>query len=147
MAEGVTFVLGGNHRMDSASSFPLRLRLELAGRGNDGNPWSKGNIVIGSDVWLGVGALVLSGVTIGHGAVVAAGAVVVKDVPPYSLVAGNPARIVRMRFEEKTVKSLLRIAWWNWPQQKITREVAALCDMPAEQFAALFDPLGQDCSQ
>jgi acetyltransferase-like isoleucine patch superfamily enzyme len=143
MAKDVTFVLGGNHRMDSASSFPLRLRLQLAGRGHDGNPWSRGDIVIGSDVWLGVGALILSGVTVGHGAVVAAGAVVVKDVPPYAIVGGNPARILRMRFEGETVEALLRIAWWNWPQEKIVAEIGALCDMPAEEFTALFDPLGK----
>ncbi len=133
--------------MDSASSFPLRVRLELAGRGKDGNPWSKGDIVVGSDVWLGVGALILSGVTVGHGAVVAAGAVVVKDVPPYAIVGGKPARILRMRFERETVEALLRIAWWDWPQDKIIAEISALCDMPAEEFTALFDPLGEDRSE
>ena len=81
---------------------------------------SRGDTVVGHDVWLGYSALVLPGVTIGHGAVVAAGSVVARDVPPYAVVAGNPARVVRSRFSEEDVERLLRAAWWYWPIELVT---------------------------
>ena len=76
---------------------------------------SGGDTIVGHDVWLGYSALVLPGVRIGHGAVVAAASVVARDVPPYAIVAGNPARVVRSRFSEEDVERLLRAAWWDWP--------------------------------
>ena len=80
---------------------------------------SKGEVVIGNDVWIGAGVTVLSGVTVADGAILAAGAVVTKDVPPYAVVAGNPARIVKYRFDEKTIADLLASRWWEWPVEKI----------------------------
>lgn len=80
---------------------------------------SNGKIAIGNDVWIGSAAHVLSGVSIGHGSVIAAGAVVTRDVPPYAVVAGNPARIIRYRFREDTIHKLLDMAWWEWPIDKI----------------------------
>ena len=80
---------------------------------------SKGPVVIGHDVWIGRGATILSGVTIGDGAVVAAHSVVTKSVGPYSIVAGNPARLVRQRFSEDQTAALLRICWWDWPIETI----------------------------
>ena len=75
--------------------------------------------MIGHDVWLGSGAMILSGVTIGHGAVVAAHALVTKDVPPYAIVGGNPARIIRYRFDDRTVSALLASAWWDLPKDQV----------------------------
>lgn len=83
---------------------------------------TKGRISIGNDVWIGSGAQIMSGVTIGNGAVIAAGAVVVKDVPDYAIVAGNPATIRKFRFDEETIGSLLSMQWWNWPIEKIKAE-------------------------
>ena len=118
IAAGVRFLLpGANHADRGPSTFPF---------GIFGPPWdmtidlvtsapSRGDTVIGHDVWLGYEALVLPGVTIGHGSVVAAASVVAADVPAYSVVAGNPARVVRRRFDDADVDRLLRAAWWHWP--------------------------------
>lgn len=80
---------------------------------------SKGNIVIGNDVWLGANSIILSGITIGHGSIVAAGAVVNKDVPPFAIVAGNPARVVKYRFTDEIIVRLLDLKWWDWDINKI----------------------------
>ncbi len=80
---------------------------------------AKGGITIGHDVWVGARANILSGVTIGNGAVVACGAVVTKDVPAYAIVGGNPAQVIRFRFTEDQIKSLLEINWWDWPEDRI----------------------------
>lgn len=120
---------GGNHAMAGPSTFPFGIlggafaeALPLADY-----PWRGGGpIEVGHDVWLGTECLVLPGVTIGHGAVVGARAVVAKDVPPYAVVAGNPARVVRMRFDAATVARLLEIAWWDWPAERVARAVPAL---------------------
>jgi len=126
IAGGVRIILGGNHPMDRITTFPLRAQLNLPGAGEDGVPWSKGDVVIGSDVWIGYGSTILSGVTIGHGAVVAAGSLVTKSVPPYAVVAGVPARFVRSRFTEKQIARLLDLKWWEWPDEQIKARVDEL---------------------
>ena len=110
--------LGGEHHTDWVSSYPFSLMFPAAGP-LPGYPLTKGDVVIGSDVWLGHDALILSGVTIGHGAVVGARAVVTHDLEPYSVVAGNPARLIRHRFEPALVKRLLNVAWWDWPPGRV----------------------------
>jgi virginiamycin A acetyltransferase len=87
---------------------------------------SRGDTVVGHDVWLGYGALVLPGVTIGHGAVVAAASVVARDIPPYAVVVGNPARVVRSRFSADDVERLLRAAWWDWPVELVTEHARTI---------------------
>ena len=87
-------------------------------------------MTIGHDVWLGSGAIVLSGVTIGHGAVVAAHAVVTRDVPPYAIVGGNPAKVIRYRFDEETVAALLEAPWWDLPRDKIATPHPAPAERP-----------------
>ena len=87
---------------------------------------SKGDIVIGNDVWLGYRSVILAGVTIGDGAIVGAYSVVTKDVPPYTIVAGNPAKEIRRRFSEAEIARLLELRWWDWPIEKITENVHLL---------------------
>lgn len=124
IADKVEILLGGNHRTDWVSTFPFsafRERWPHAAH-DEAYHGTRGDVTIGHDVWLGSGCLILSGVTIGHGAVVAARAVVTKDVPPYAIVGGNPAKTIRLRFEPTMIADLLDIAWWDLPE----REVSAL---------------------
>ena len=104
IADGVHFLLGGEHSLETITSYPVHYKLH----GSE-NTICKGKIIIKDDVWIGHGALILSGVTIGQGAVIAAGAVVSKDVPPYAIVAGNPARIIRYRFPKEIIEKLNRV--------------------------------------
>ena len=87
---------------------------------------NKGNTVIENDVWIGYQATILPGVRIGNGAVIGAHAVVTHDVPPYMIVGGNPAKVIRQRFNEATIARLQTLQWWNWPIEKITQNVAKL---------------------
>lgn len=112
------FFLGGNHRTDWITTFPFgHIFLDEFPRGLihgiKGHPASKGDIVIMNDVWIGYGCTVLSGVTIGSGSVLAARSVVTKDVPPYSIVGGNPARVLKYRFNQEMIDLLLKVAWWD----------------------------------
>lgn len=104
IGENVTILLGGEHKIDTISSYPFSLKK---------NRYSKGDVTIGNDVWIGYGATILSGVTIGDGAVIAANAVVTKDVEPYAIVGGVPAKTIKYRFDEKTIQELLEIKWWD----------------------------------
>jgi acetyltransferase-like isoleucine patch superfamily enzyme len=124
-ADGVKIILGGEHRTDWVSTYPFNVLFDAA-RSIKGHPATKGDVVIGNDVWIGSQAMILSGVTIGDGAVIGAGSIVCKDVAPYSVVAGNPARQIRLRFNEETVSALLKIAWWNWPIDKIEETLPLL---------------------
>lgn len=127
LAKDIRLVVGGNHRVDWVSTYPFRLMFDLPGALEDGHPATKGDIQIGHDVWIGAGATIMSGVTIGNGAVVAGCALVVKDVRAYSIVGGNPAKELKRRFSDAQIEGLERIAWWNWPQEKILAEVPGLC--------------------
>lgn len=133
VADGVEIFLGGNHRPDWVTTFPFNIVWPEA-KGFTGNPASKGNVVIGNDVWIGAGALILSGVTIGDGAVVAARSVVAKDVPPYGVVAGNPAQLIKMRFEQRIIDKLLQIRWWDWDDEKIKRAMPLLLNDNIDKF-------------
>ncbi len=125
---------GGDHRIDWVSTFPFRAALELPGAYEDGHPSSRGDIEIGNDVWIGRGARVRSGVTIGNGAVVAGYAVVTRDVRPYAVVAGVPAREIRRRFTDEQVQALERIAWWDWPMDVVLGRVPQLCSDDIDAF-------------
>jgi len=96
--------------------------------------------VIGNDVWLGRNSLVLSGVTIGDGAVVAAGAVVTSDIPAYAIAGGVPAKVIRYRFTPEQIAALLRIRWWDWPDEAIVAEVDLLCGGNIDEFIRRNDP-------
>jgi acetyltransferase-like isoleucine patch superfamily enzyme len=137
IADNVELIPGGNHRLDWVSTYPFRVKFRLPGAITDGHPWSKGDIVIGNDVWIGTGARILSGVVVGDGAVVGAAAVVTTDVRPYAVVAGNPAREVKRRFDDATVEALLRIRWWDWPDEELLQHVDGLCSDDVRGFLDL----------
>ncbi|WP_298649453.1 Vat family streptogramin A O-acetyltransferase [uncultured Proteiniphilum sp.] len=123
IGSNVQFIMNGaNHKMDGISTFPFNIF---------GGNWSvitptleqlpfKGDTVIENDVWIGYQATIMPGVNIGNGAIIAAHSVVTKDVEPYSIVGGNPAKLIRKRFTDEQIKKLLNIAWWNWNIKKIT---------------------------
>lgn len=130
----VVLMDGGDHRTDWVSTFPFRAALGLPGAYEDGHPRSRGDIEIGNDVWIGRGARVRSGVRVGDGAVIGAYAVVTRDVRPYAIVAGVPAREVNRRFTDEQVQALLQIAWWDWPVERIVRCVPQLCSDAIDAF-------------
>lgn len=129
LARGCKFIMNGaNHKLSGLSTYPF----QIFGQGweqvmptPDAQPY-KGDTVVGHDVWIGYDALVMPGVQIGHGAIVSARAVVVQDVPPYTVVGGNPARVLKPRFAPEVVTELLAIAWWDWPVEKITRHLPVI---------------------
>jgi acetyltransferase-like isoleucine patch superfamily enzyme len=135
---------GGNHRIDWITTFPFRAVYGLDGAYADGHPATKGDIQIGSDVWIGRGARVMSGVTIGDGAVVAAYSVVTRDVRPYAIVAGVPASERKRRFSDEQIDALLEIAWWDWPMERIMASVPVLCAGRIEEFVTDMQSAGSN---
>lgn len=135
IAGKVTILLGGIHRTDWVTSYPFQKVFKEAENIPDIHP-TKGDVVIGNDCWIGMGAMILSGVTIGHGAVVGAGALVTKSVEPYAIVAGNPCRFIRWRFEADVRERLLASAWWDWPVEELRAKVELLMSDRIEQFLA-----------
>jgi acetyltransferase-like isoleucine patch superfamily enzyme len=136
IASEVLFICHADHPTETASNFGLQDQI-LKTKKTMEYLRTKGPIVLGNDVWIGARATIMSGVTIGDGAVVAACSVVTKDVPPYAIVAGNPARFIKYRFSEDTIAAMLKIRWWEWPIERIKHEKAAF-DLPAEQFVLRF---------
>ncbi len=130
IACGAKFLFNSaNHKMASLSTytFPLFFKEWGLKKENVAQAWDqKGDIVIGNDVWIGYEAVILSGVTIGDGAVIGCRAVVTKDIPPYTIVGGIPAKPIRKRFDEETIKELQKIKWWDWPEEKITEKIQAI---------------------
>jgi chloramphenicol O-acetyltransferase type B len=135
IAGNVQIFLGGQHRIDWVSSYPFPAYLPEAEYIQDFGR-TRGDVAIGSDVWLCANCTILSGVTIGHGAVIANGAVISRDVAPYAVMAGNPAQMVRWRFDEKTRAELLATAWWEWPEEEIRHVVDKLCSNDIAAFLA-----------
>lgn len=130
VACGVKFVFtSANHTLRSLSTYTFPIFFEEWGLDvkNITKAWdNKGNIIVGNDVWIGYGAVILSGVTVGDGAIIGARAVVTKDVPPYTIVGGVPARQIRKRFDDETIKKLLTLQWWNWDYEKIRKNIPAI---------------------
>lgn len=128
--------LGGNHCLKYVTTYPLGEKGwpdEVDFRGNFLH-YGKGDIIIGSDVWIGANVIILSGVTIGNGAVIGNSTVVAKSVPPYGIVVGNPAKVIKKRFSEEEIKELLDISWWNWPDEKIKKYVPYLLSTDISDF-------------
>lgn len=129
IAHGVRFIMNGaNHDVNAITTYPFPV---LAAEWDETlvspQAWiNKGDVTVGNDVWIGYEAVIMSGVTIGDGAVIGTRAVVTKDVPPYAIVGGVPARVIRSRFPEETVRQLLEIRWWDWDIEKITRNLSVL---------------------
>ncbi|HEY9297322.1 MAG TPA: Vat family streptogramin A O-acetyltransferase [Phormidium sp.] len=126
LARGIKFIMNGaNHQLDGFSTYPFYIFA---------NGWEKvtprpeqlsykGDTVVGNDVWIGYESVIMPGVQVGHGAIVAAKSVVVNDVAPYTIVGGNPAKLIRARFDDEVIQSLIEIAWWNWEIDKVSRNL------------------------
>jgi acetyltransferase-like isoleucine patch superfamily enzyme len=136
LADGVTILLGGEHRVDWITTYPINILFGI--KRLPGLPHSKGDVIIGNDVWIGTDALILSGVEIGNGAVVASRSVVTKDVAPYSIVAGNPAKFIRFRFDKRIIDDLQKIAWWNWSSSEIEEAWPLLLSSDIGAFIAKY---------
>jgi acetyltransferase-like isoleucine patch superfamily enzyme len=136
IAEGVKILLGGNHRIDWVTTYPFGHRhTNIFNKFNGiGHPSTKGDVIIGNDVWIGEGAKIMSGVIIGDGAVIANDSHVVKNVEPYSIVGGNPAKFIKYRFESEQIEKLLKIQWWNWDDSKINEFTPLLCNEDIDKF-------------
>jgi acetyltransferase-like isoleucine patch superfamily enzyme len=136
IAQGVNIIIKGDHNADWISTFPFTAFAHKGWDGEfiQGHPKSKGPVIIGNDVWIGMNSLILSGVTIGDGAIIGAHSVVTKNVPPYAIAAGNPAKIVKYRFETEIINKLLNIAWWNWSDGEIDKAVPLLCSKNINNF-------------
>ncbi len=130
IACGAKFLFNSaNHTLSSLSTYPFPLFFEEWGleKKDVTNAWdNKGDIVIGNDVWIGYEAVVLASVTIGDGAIIGTRAVVTKNVPPYTIVGGVPAKPIKKRFSEETISALLEIQWWNWSKERIARNIGAI---------------------
>ncbi|MDT3322182.1 Vat family streptogramin A O-acetyltransferase [Shewanella sp. SP1S2-4] len=137
IAKDVKFIMNGaNHQVSGFSTYPFYIfgnGWEKAAPNPEDLPF-KGNTCIGNDVWIGYNATIMPGVKIGHGAIVASQSVVTKDVPPYAVVGGNPATVIKLRFEQDVIDELVTIAWWDWPIEKITQHLHAIAGADLSQL-------------
>lgn len=145
ISSGCEIILGGNHRSDWLTTFPFSSKLDVWPNSKNiafikphekaimnqinRNPshYSNGNVVIGNDVWIGRNVTIMSGVTIGDGSVVATNSHVVKNVEAYSIVGGNPAKLIKYRFDKETIDKLCALKWWEWDDEKINEMLPKLC--------------------
>ena len=134
ISKNVRIITGGIHPTNWISTYPFRRKFNLPSQEEDGMPSTKGDVIIGNDLWLGTGSTILSGVRIGNGSIVAAGSVVSKNVPDYALIGGVPARIIRYRFTEEQIFALLKIQWWNWDLSKVINNVNLLSSPNIQEF-------------
>lgn len=138
IAHGVKFITSSaNHQMSGFSTFPFAIfGGEWADNYEPNFPY-KGDTVVGHDVWLGHEAMIMPGVDIGTGAIVGSRSVVTRDVPAYSIVAGNPARVIKMRFDDSTIEKLIKISWWDWPAEKITQNIEAITGADIDKLSKI----------
>lgn len=141
IARNLTICLGGNHRTDWVTTYPFgHIHKKVFNSFNyEGHPYSKGNVVIGNDVWIGDNVTIMSGVHIGDGAVIANSSHVCKDVAPYTMVGGNPAKLIKQRFTDEQINKLLEIKWWDWTDAEINQVAPALCNPDIDKFIAIAD--------
>ena len=133
---GVNVYLGGNHRTDWVTTYPFGHIHQNIFNNFDGigHPSTKGDVIIGNDVWIGDNVTIMSGVTIGDGVVIANNSHVVKNIEPYSLVGGNPAKFIKYRFNPEQIEKLLEIKWWYWDDEKINKFTYLLCNNNIDNF-------------
>ena len=146
IASGAKALLGMEHRTDWVSTYAFGyLNLDTFNTfDGKGHPGSKGDIIVGNDVWFGRGVTIMSGVTIGDGAIVANNSHVVKDIEPYAVYGGNPAKFIKLRFSEDQIASLLKTQWWNWPDAKINEHAYLLCSASIDDFIKKWTPNSGD---
>ena len=139
IASDVTFIMNGaNHLSEAISTFPFAIFGEAWSNAMQGKEYpTKGDTTIGNDVWIGYGSTIMPGVSIGDGAIIATKSVVTKDVEPYAIVGGNPAKVIRKRFPEKEIEALLEIKWWDWSIEKITENVQHLTGDNIEKIKSI----------
>lgn len=142
LAKGVRIVLGGEHHSEWITTYPLDVFVQPQGDMGPGQSSTKGDVVIGNDVWIGVNSVILSGVTIGDGAIIGAASLVTRDIPPYAIAAGHPAKPIRKRFEEPVIQALLAIRWWDWPLEKIKEARPLLMSDNLDGFIKRYAPGG-----
>ena len=132
IASGVTFIMNGaNHLQNSLTTFPFAIFGEDWKNAMEGKEYSfKGDTIIGNDVWIGYDATIMPGVTVGDGAIIGSKSVVTKNVESYSVVGGNPAKEIHKRFSDDRIKELLEMKWWNWPKERISKELEFLMESP-----------------
>ena len=138
IASDVTFIMNGaNHLNDAITTYPFAIFGADWSNAMEGKKYpNKGNTIIENDVWIGYKSTIMPGIKIGDGAIVATNSVVTKDVEPYTVVGGNPAKAIRKRFSEEDIETLLEISWWNWPIEKITNNIQNLTDNNIEKLKA-----------
>ena len=136
IAANVNIYLGGNHRTDWVTTYPFGyINKGIFNTFNGaGHPATKGDVVIGNDVWIASNVTIMSGVTIGDGVVIANNSHVVKNAEPYSLIGGNPAKLIRYRFTKEQIEKLLKIKWWDWEESKINAHTHLLCNNDIDKF-------------
>jgi len=136
IAVNVTIYLGGEHRKDYVTTYPFGYLYQNVFNLNRqyGDKITKGDVNIGNDVWIGENVVIMSGITIGDGAIIANNSHVVKNVEPYSIVGGNPAKHIKYRFTKEQIEKLLEIKWWYWDDEKINRYVELLTDTNIDNF-------------
>ena len=136
IGKNLTVYLGGNHRTDWVTTYPFgHIHHDIFNNFNGmGHPKTNGSVVLGNDVWIGAHVTIMSGVVIGDGAVIACNSHVVKDVEPYSIVGGNPAKFIKKRFTEEQINKLLKIKWWDWDDEKINKFTTLLCNTDIDKF-------------
>ena len=140
IADNVTIFIGGNHRTDWVTTYPFgHIHKDVFDHHGKGHPATKGDVVIGNDVWIGSGSTILSGIKIGDGAVIAANSVVVKDIPAYAIAGGNPAKVLKMRFSRKQIDKLLQNPWWELSDSRINDLIPLLCSNDIEALIAAKD--------
>ena len=126
LASGIRFIMNGsNHAMNGVSTYPFKV-FGKAWKDASMDVVSKGDTVIGNDVWIGNGVTVMQGIKIGDGAIIGTNSLITRDVEPYSIVGGNPAKVIRKRFDDSTIEFLLELKWWDWPPEKIAQNLTAI---------------------
>jgi acetyltransferase-like isoleucine patch superfamily enzyme len=136
LATNINILLGGNHRTDWITTFPFGhiYQDQIGCQDIIGHPSTKGDVVIGNDVWIGSGVTIMSGVHIGDGAVISANACVAKDVSPYCIAGGNPATLLKQRFDDDIIDILLQLKWWDLPLENIKNIAKVLSSKPKKSI-------------